>query len=320
MSIFRKSLTATIGLQDLYVVPSGMETSIISIIVSELNGIDKTTILKIYDKFNIEKTTLQIFTKGNETKSFDSKIFLESGDIIKSKTTEGTTSIIISGAEDIVINQNIHSNFEYRGIYDEQQTYIKDNVVRLYGNLYIAKQQVPSFNPPPSTLWELFLEKSIDIEPGTISLFSFNQIPNGYLKCNGAELSRNIYDNLFNRIGTIYGDGDSSTTFNIPDLRGMFVRGYDDERNIDEERLFGSYQEDAMRHITGHARGNYLSSSPNSVGGAMAQSGIQQTNNRYAYHNGIYWGAKIEFDNSLVTPVSTENRPKNIAMLYCIKY
>lgn len=50
-------------------------------------------------------------------------------------------------------------------------------------------------------------------------------IPNGFLLCEGGEISRTTYSNLFNVIGTLYGKGDNSTTFNLPDFRGVFVRG-----------------------------------------------------------------------------------------------
>jgi hypothetical protein len=84
--------------------------------------------------------------------------------------------------------------------------------------------------------------------------------------------------------------------------------------------VLGGGQGDAMRPLSGTASGNYLSSSPTSVSGVLSGSGIQQTTNRYAYTAGSYWGAKIAFDNSSQTPVANENRPRNIALLYCIKH
>lgn len=60
---------------------------------------------------------------------------------------------------------------------------------------------------------------------------------------DGSAISRNDYAALFNKIGTTFGDGDGSTTFNIPDLRGEFVRGFDDGRGVDSSRVFGSNQD-----------------------------------------------------------------------------
>jgi len=50
---------------------------------------------------------------------------------------------------------------------------------------------------------------------------------NGWLVCDGRAVSRTTYANLFTAIGTLYGSGDFSTTFNVPDLRGRFLRGVD---------------------------------------------------------------------------------------------
>lgn len=63
------------------------------------------------------------------------------------------------------------------------------------------------------------------IPTGSIYLFAGSTAPMGYLICDGAAISRTTYSYLFARIGTAYGDGDGSTTFNIPDLRQRFPLG-----------------------------------------------------------------------------------------------
>lgn len=60
---------------------------------------------------------------------------------------------------------------------------------------------------------------------GFIKPFAGNTVPDGYLYCDGSAVSRTTYSELFAAIGTIYGAGDGSTTFNVPDLRGYFLRG-----------------------------------------------------------------------------------------------
>jgi Microcystin-dependent protein len=62
---------------------------------------------------------------------------------------------------------------------------------------------------------------------GSIQLFAGSIAPLGYLICDGTAISRVSYASLFNVIGTQYGTGDGSTTFNIPDLRGRIATGYD---------------------------------------------------------------------------------------------
>lgn len=60
----------------------------------------------------------------------------------------------------------------------------------------------------------------------TIFPYAGTTSPDGWLLCNGAAVSRTTYSALFNVIGTSYGQGDNSTTFNLPDYRWSFLRGY----------------------------------------------------------------------------------------------
>ena len=78
---------------------------------------------------------------------------------------------------------------------------------------------------------------------GLIAYYPNATIPVGWLKCDGRECSRSTYARLFNIIGTTYGAGDGSTTFNIPDLRNYFVRCWDDVRpfNTAQEAQVGGH-------------------------------------------------------------------------------
>ena len=67
-------------------------------------------------------------------------------------------------------------------------------------------------------------------------------VPTGYLECDGAAVSRTTYAALFAIIGTTYGTGNGSSTFNLPDLRGEFVRGFDNGRGADSGRSIASSQ------------------------------------------------------------------------------
>jgi len=77
---------------------------------------------------------------------------------------------------------------------------------------------------------------------GTIAYYAMSSLPLGAMKANGALVSRTAYSRLFAKIGTTHGAGDGSTTFALPDLRGEFVRGWDDGRGVDGGRAFGSAQ------------------------------------------------------------------------------
>ena len=63
------------------------------------------------------------------------------------------------------------------------------------------------------------------VSTGTILPWSKSTAPTGFLKCDGSAVSRNLYSNLFQVIGTTYGSGDGSTTFNLPDLTSRSVVG-----------------------------------------------------------------------------------------------
>lgn len=77
---------------------------------------------------------------------------------------------------------------------------------------------------------------------GQVAHFARTSPPAGWLKCNGAAVSRTTYARLFAAIGTTFGAGDGSTTFNLPDARGEFLRGLDDGRGVDAGRALGSAQ------------------------------------------------------------------------------
>lgn len=166
---------------------------------------------------------------------------------------------------------------------------------------------------------------------GAVVAFAMNSAPEGWLIADGSQKSRVTYARLFSRIGTIYGVGDGSTTFNVPDGRANFIRGADNGRGVDAGRVFGSYQADAIINITGAM--NIRVSSANSgiwadtiinADGALSNGGIVATTdtNGLSAPNSLATPRvqKINFRASDSVPTATETRPKNLAMLYCIKY
>ena len=133
---------------------------------------------------------------------------------------------------------------------------------------------------------------------GTIITVAKDTAPTGYLKANGALLSRTTYAALFAAIGTTFGIGDGSTTFALPDLRGYFPRGWDDGRGIDASRVFGSLQNDELK-AHNHTISNFDLYGTSATGTTTWKAGGSTSTN---------------------TTGGTETRPKNIALLYCIKY
>lgn len=133
---------------------------------------------------------------------------------------------------------------------------------------------------------------------GSVVALARSTAPTGYLKANGALVSRTTYATLFTAIGTTWGVGDGSTTFALPDLRGEFIRGWDDGRGIDAGRVFGSLQLDEFKSHT-----HTVTAQIGTAGGAPQSSGSGTVN---PYTTNATGGA--------------ETRPRNVALLYCIKY
>jgi len=77
---------------------------------------------------------------------------------------------------------------------------------------------------------------------GYIAMFGAEVPPAGWALCDGAELDRAANTGLFAVLGEMYGIGDGVTTFNLPDLRGEFIRGLDEGRGVDVGRVDGSNQ------------------------------------------------------------------------------
>ena len=152
--------------------------------------------------------------------------------------------------------------------------------------------------------------------PGMVMGFGMISPPAGWLECNGAAVSRETYSDLFSAIETTWGSGNGSDTFNLPDLRGEFIRGYDNSRGIDTGRTFASAQGDAIRDIPGTWRDAYDHGAP-STGAIVEILSNSPTGDTAAPQSG---GKNYEFDASNVLPTANENRPRNIAVLYCIKY
>ena len=86
-----------------------------------------------------------------------------------------------------------------------------------------------------------------EVPAGTMQMFAGNTIPAGWLLCDGSAVSRTDYAKLFSAIGTTWGAGDGSTTFNLPNSIGRFAEG---------AATSGSYHEAGLPNITGEIYGS----------------------------------------------------------------
>jgi microcystin-dependent protein len=138
---------------------------------------------------------------------------------------------------------------------------------------------------------------------GAVLWFAANAAPTGFLKANGAAISRTTYSDLFAAIGTVFGVGDGSTTFNVPELRGEFIRGWDDARGVDGSRVFGSAQTDEFEAHTHDYTKSNITRTDSSSSGTNEWEPISQSTEATSSVGG-----------------ASETRPRNIALLACISF
>jgi microcystin-dependent protein len=199
-------------------------------------------------------------------------------------------------------------------VWDSATEYIanKSYVLGSNGDIYRAVADSVGVNPVGDTsnkwfrvLDNYYLKGEIDsfiaatvMPSGAIIDFAMNSAPSGYLVCNGSAVSRTAFAALFARIGTLYGTGDGSTTFNLPNFQGKFRRGHNPTASgWDAGRVFGSEQNDELRAHT-HKYGGQ--SGGTSIGFSVSDSDNAQ-------------------DLVTTSTGGAETRPVNIAVLTCIK-
>ncbi len=160
----------------------------------------------------------------------------------------------------------------------------------------------PSGNNSTRLATTAFVQSALTsaVSAGAVSYFARATAPAGWLAANGAAVSRTTYADLFAAIGTTFGAGNGSTTFNLPDLRGEFVRGLDDGRGIDAGRSLGS------AHASQNLAHTHEYAEIMGVDNTQAGAGIQ--------------GGWFSYGATTSSSGGGEARPRNIALLACIKF
>lgn len=151
---------------------------------------------------------------------------------------------------------------------------------------------------------------------GSVNYVASQNVPIGWLKADGALVSRYLYPDLFAAIGYTYGG--AGDFFRLPDLRGEFVRGWDNGRGIDPNRAFGSLQSSQVQYHKHVAPYSEAFSAPF---GQTTGAGYQGSG-RTDYDNYLYYTNDGSDFNGVVNPagvVGSETRPRNVAMLAIIK-
>jgi len=151
------------------------------------------------------------------------------------------------------------------------------------------------------------------VPAGTVIPFAGSTAPVGYFECNGAAISRTAYAALFAAIGVAHGYGDNASTFNLPDYRGRFLRGWDHAIARDPDRASRT----AMN--TGGAVGD-------TVGSVQVDAFKIHTHElNISTNSGGYPSPPISGQGnttlrSTASAGGNETRPINANVMYCIKY
>ena len=133
---------------------------------------------------------------------------------------------------------------------------------------------------------------------GSVAYFAMTNVEPGWIPCNGDQYSRIEYELLFNKIGTTYGSGDGSTTFNVPNLFNEFIRG------VSAERAIGSWQGDEIRSHT------HPGLNAPTIKSRIDLNREDGNDSRYATGDNT--------TGATGTAGGSETRPRNVALLPCI--
>ncbi|WP_323115173.1 phage tail protein [Pseudomonas guariconensis] len=172
---------------------------------------------------------------------------------------------------------------------------------------------------------DTLLTASAGLPVGTMLPFPKGTVPPGFLEVDGSVQSAAAYPDLATYLGSTFNKGgEAAGYFRLPDSRGEFLRGWDHGRGVDAGRTLGSEQLDAVQNIQGAMRsrssitvgvpgGIFSGSGPftvtTQVGGAANSVGTNVNANTDL----------VTFDASLVARTAAETRPRNLAVMWCIK-
>ncbi len=164
-----------------------------------------------------------------------------------------------------------------------------------------------------------------DTPVGAVAYFAMPSAPNGWLVANGQAVSRSVYSALYACIGITYGAGDGTSTFNLPDLRGQFLRGWNCTTfGLDQGRVFGSTQCWSIERLCGTIGPISESFATSNIVLSPNSPFTRSATTPFAFNTPVTVdgsnGGTLSFDSCLSIQSSTETRPSNVALLPCIKF
>jgi len=189
----------------------------------------------------------------------------------------------------------------------------------------IASAGLPTLDQSDDTRDQLLaaIRAFAAIPKGTILSFAGSSVPTDYLFCDGSAISRTTYLGLFQAIGTTWGVGDGSTTFNIPDSQGIFLRGAGSHGSLQDANgaafagVLGAYSNDRFQEHH-HTKDLPNDRKVDALAGALAGgAAIAQTSNVGA---GSMVGVASPASGYGTPRTGVETNPANAGVNYIIKY
>jgi len=194
---------------------------------------------------------------------------------------------------------------------------LRSNALEIYSDGRIYAPQLNSIVNDKSLTTKEYVDDKVDsssISTGFVLISVTEVVPNGYLECDGHDVSRTTYSDLFGIIGSMYGDGDGSTTFTLPDFRGMFLRGWDHGSNNDPDAANRTDRGDGtLGDEVGTKQSDELIDHNHII-----KTASESTGGGYIKRCGFI-GNPLQ-DVGIESTGGLETRPKNINVMYCIKY
>lgn len=233
----------------------------------------------------------------------------------------------------VIVKNDINSNFYIKNSYSDLDINAPLWINRSTGEVNIKSLRVnniktvlpPGVSTPPGQEINYGPSNRNVIPVGMIVMFPVLGIPNGWIPCDGKEHNKQTLPELFSVIEYNYSVLKTGDLFQVPDYRGLFVRGMDYQRTDESSRIFidpdgartlnGTTQQDAMQNITGSFGADDRMENSSSITGAFYKGSSADTGSE-----GTETGYKMMFDASRVVRTSTETRPTNVVALYCIKW
>ncbi|MBS9439004.1 hypothetical protein EAE91_18255 [Photorhabdus noenieputensis] len=204
-------------------------------------------------------------------------------------------------ATDTIFVRDVRSSDNTFGIYCDASREMPAFLSAKIAGKWVGELSHPNKSGTLATL------DDINVPVGVPLPYPHRYTPAGYLTCNGQTFDKSLYPKL----------AEAYPAGRVPDLRGEFIRGWDDSRGVDPGRVCGTWQGDAIQNITGSMKFKEMINGVPSNGAFHVES--NPTADSTFHINGRGYSPTVTFDASRVVPTANENRPRNVAFNYIVR-